>query len=146
MATIAIDERFGVDAPPAAVWGFLVDPRRMVGCVPGGELERVLDDRTFDGAVRVMGASAWAVGMLVGHAGLPSDLPPSTIIVAEPLSETFAPARRMAKLLATALAGTLLVALAVALLAARRVTQPLTELTGVAATVGRLGWLGLRLP
>lgn len=78
-----------------------------------------------------------AVDMLVGHAELPADLPSWTIIVAEPLSEAFAPARRMAKLLATALAGTLLVALAAALLAARRVTQPLTELTGVAATVGR---------
>ena len=80
-----------------------------------------------------------AAGMLVGHAGLPTDLPPWTIVVAEPLSEAFAPARRMAKLLATALAGTLLVALTVALVAARRVTQPLAELTGVAAAVGRGG-------
>jgi two-component system, NtrC family, sensor histidine kinase HydH len=39
--------------------------------------------------------------------------------------------------LATALAGTLLVALAVALLAARRVTRPLAELTGAAEAVGR---------
>ena len=75
--------------------------------------------------------------MLVGHAGLPSDLPPWTVVVAEPLSEAFAPARRMAKLLATALAGTLLVALTVALIAARRVTRPLAELTGVAEAVGR---------
>jgi carbon monoxide dehydrogenase subunit G len=53
MAAIAIDERFTVDAPPAAVWAFLVDPRCVVSCVPGGELGPVLDDRTFDGAVRV---------------------------------------------------------------------------------------------
>lgn len=78
-----------------------------------------------------------AVGMLVGHAGLPSDLPPWTVVVAEPLSEAFAPARRMAKLLATALVGTLLVALTVALVAARRVTQPLAELTEAAEAVGR---------
>lgn len=75
-------------------------------------------------------------GMLVGHAGLPNDLPPWTVVVAESLSDAFAPARRTAKLLATALAGTLLVALAVALLAARQVTQPLTELTGMAEAVG----------
>lgn len=50
---IRIDERFVVDAPVEAVWSFLVDPRRVVSCVPGGELGAVLDDRTFDGAVRV---------------------------------------------------------------------------------------------
>jgi carbon monoxide dehydrogenase subunit G len=53
MAAITIDERFRVGAPQAAVWDFLVDPRRVVGCVPGGELGAVLDDRTFDGTVRV---------------------------------------------------------------------------------------------
>ncbi|HEX9640413.1 MAG TPA: histidine kinase dimerization/phospho-acceptor domain-containing protein, partial [Candidatus Krumholzibacteria bacterium] len=78
-----------------------------------------------------------AAGMLVGHAKLPDDLLPWTIVVAEPLSHAFAPARRMAKLLATALAGTLLIALAVALIAARRVTRPLAELTGAADAVGR---------
>jgi two-component system sensor histidine kinase HydH len=76
-------------------------------------------------------------GMLVGHAKLPDDLPPWTVVVAEPLSNAFAPARRMAKLLATALAGILLVALTVALFAARRVTRPLAELTGAAEAVGR---------
>ncbi|MGH8655966.1 MAG: ATP-binding protein [Gammaproteobacteria bacterium] len=80
-----------------------------------------------------------AAGMLVGHAGLPSDLPPWTVVVAEPLSDAFAPAHRTARFLATALAIALLVALAVALLAARRVTQPLAELTGVAEAVGRGG-------
>jgi two-component system, NtrC family, sensor histidine kinase HydH len=78
-----------------------------------------------------------AAGMLVGHAALPSDLPPWTILVAEPVSEAFAPARRTARLLATALAGTLLVALGLALLAARRVTRPLAELTEAAEAVGR---------
>src|SRR5262249_36404367 len=76
-------------------------------------------------------------GMLVGHAKLPDDLPPWTVVVAEPLSNAFAPARRMTKLLATALAGIVLVALAVALFAARRVTRPLAELTGAAEAVGR---------
>jgi carbon monoxide dehydrogenase subunit G len=50
---IRIEERFRVDAPPEAVWEFLVDPRRVVACVPGGELGALLDASTFDGKVRV---------------------------------------------------------------------------------------------
>lgn len=53
MAAIAMDESFRVDAPPSAVWDFLVDPRRVVGCVPGGELGAILNERTFDGTVSV---------------------------------------------------------------------------------------------
>ena len=48
-----IEERFEVRAAPAAVWSFLVDPRRVVVCLPGAELTEVVDDRTFDGAVKV---------------------------------------------------------------------------------------------
>lgn len=77
-----------------------------------------------------------AASLLVGHARLPNDLLPWTVVVAEPLSNAFAPVRRTAKLLATALAGILLVALATALLAARRVTRPLAELTKAAESVG----------
>ena len=50
---IRVDERFVVNAPVAAVWRFLVDPRRVVTCVPGGELDGVVDERTFDGRVTV---------------------------------------------------------------------------------------------
>jgi uncharacterized protein len=50
---IRIDERYVVRAPVARVWDFLVDPRRVVACVPGGELTSVRDDRTFDGRIRV---------------------------------------------------------------------------------------------
>lgn len=42
-----------VRAPPAAVWSYLVDPRRVVGCLPGAELTEVADERTFDGNVKV---------------------------------------------------------------------------------------------
>ena len=52
MAT-RIEERFTVRAPPQAVWEFLVDPRRVVTCLPGAELTEVLDERTFLGAVKV---------------------------------------------------------------------------------------------
>lgn len=48
-----IQERFEVRAPAAAVWAFLVDPRRVVTCLPGAELTQVVDDRTFDGTVKV---------------------------------------------------------------------------------------------
>jgi carbon monoxide dehydrogenase subunit G len=48
-----VDERFAVDAPPRAVWAFMVDPRRVVACVPGGELGPILDGRSYDGRVRV---------------------------------------------------------------------------------------------
>jgi carbon monoxide dehydrogenase subunit G len=50
---IRVDERYVVHAPMAPVWDFLVDPRRVVRCVPGGELGAVVDDRTFDGRLRV---------------------------------------------------------------------------------------------
>jgi carbon monoxide dehydrogenase subunit G len=56
---IRVDERFVVGAPVERVWDHMVDPRRVVASVPGGELTAVVDDRTFDGALRV------AIGPLV---------------------------------------------------------------------------------
>ena len=50
---IRIVERYVVRAPVEPVWDFLVDPRRVVACVPGGELTSVLDARTFEGTIRV---------------------------------------------------------------------------------------------
>ncbi|HEY7724395.1 MAG TPA: SRPBCC domain-containing protein [Anaeromyxobacteraceae bacterium] len=49
-----------MEAPVEEVWDFLVDPRRVVGCVPGGELDAVLDERVFDGRVRV-DVGAWTM-------------------------------------------------------------------------------------
>jgi carbon monoxide dehydrogenase subunit G len=51
---IELQERYVVRAPVRAVWEYLVDPRRVVACVPGGELTAVLDDRTFEGTIRVV--------------------------------------------------------------------------------------------
>lgn len=48
-----IEETFVVDAPVPVVWDFMVDPRRVVSCVPGGELGPIVDERTFEGKVRV---------------------------------------------------------------------------------------------
>ncbi len=48
-----IEERFVVRASPEAVWSYLVDPRRVVGCLPGAELTEVTGERTFHGNVKV---------------------------------------------------------------------------------------------
>jgi carbon monoxide dehydrogenase subunit G len=48
-----IEERFSVKASPDAVWAFLVDPARVVTCLPGAALTAVVDERTFDGTVKV---------------------------------------------------------------------------------------------
>ncbi len=50
---IRIEERFTVQAPVEATWAFLIDPRRVVTCLPGAELTDVPDARTFLGAVKV---------------------------------------------------------------------------------------------
>lgn len=63
VAAIRVEERFVVGAPIERVWNALVDPRRVVACVPGGELEAVVDDRTFDGKVNMrLGPLALAYG------------------------------------------------------------------------------------
>ena len=50
---IEIRETFQVQAPIDAVWRFVMDPDQVVACMPGAELEEVLDDRTFLGRVKV---------------------------------------------------------------------------------------------
>jgi carbon monoxide dehydrogenase subunit G len=37
---IRVEERFVVQAPVEHVWEYLVDPRRVVTCLPGAELGR----------------------------------------------------------------------------------------------------------
>jgi carbon monoxide dehydrogenase subunit G len=50
---IRFEERFVVRAPAGSVWDCLVDPRRVVTCLPGAELAEVIDERTFRGSVKV---------------------------------------------------------------------------------------------
>jgi carbon monoxide dehydrogenase subunit G len=50
---IEITETFQVKAPVDAVWRFMLDPQQVVTCMPGAELEEVVDDRTFLGSVKV---------------------------------------------------------------------------------------------
>jgi hypothetical protein len=48
-----IEQKFEVQAPVERVWEYLIDPRRVVVCIPGAELLESRDDGTFLGAVKV---------------------------------------------------------------------------------------------
>src|SRR5688572_1702494 len=48
-----IVERFEVQAPVERVWQYLIDPKRVVQCLPGAELLEQRDDGTFLGAIKV---------------------------------------------------------------------------------------------
>ncbi len=50
---IAIKETFVVQAPIDRVWKFVMDPEMVVTCMPGAELEEVVDEKTFLGKVSV---------------------------------------------------------------------------------------------
>ena len=41
------EERFTVNAPPEAVWAFLLDPKRLAPCIPGCDDLEVVDERTY---------------------------------------------------------------------------------------------------
>ena len=48
-----IEERFEVQAPVERVWQYLIDPQRVVACLPGAELLEQQDQYTFLGAMKV---------------------------------------------------------------------------------------------
>jgi uncharacterized protein len=48
-----IEEKFEVQAPVERVWKYLIDPAKVVVCIPGAELLESQDERTFLGAVKV---------------------------------------------------------------------------------------------
>ena len=50
---ITVDESFEVSATPDEVWAYLIDPARVVTCLPGAELVQVEDAQTFVGRVKV---------------------------------------------------------------------------------------------
>ncbi len=50
---ITITETFSVQAPIEEVWAFLMDPQRVVACMPGAQLDEVMDERTFLGNMKV---------------------------------------------------------------------------------------------
>jgi len=48
-----IEERFEVQAPVERVWKYLIDPARVVECLPGAELLEIKDEHNFTGAIKV---------------------------------------------------------------------------------------------
>jgi uncharacterized protein len=53
MMAFKIEERFEVQAPVERVWKYLIDPKRVVDCLPGAELIEQQDEHTFLGAIKV---------------------------------------------------------------------------------------------
>ena len=45
--SIEIEKEFEVEQSPEEVWAFLVDPHRVVECLPGAELVGQVDERTY---------------------------------------------------------------------------------------------------
>jgi carbon monoxide dehydrogenase subunit G len=48
-----IEKSFVVQAPAAAVWEFLTDPRRVASCLPGAAITGQLDPQTYGGTITV---------------------------------------------------------------------------------------------
>jgi len=50
---IDIQETFQVRAPIDMVWRFFLDPQQVAPCMPGAELDEVVDERTFHGNIKI---------------------------------------------------------------------------------------------
>jgi carbon monoxide dehydrogenase subunit G len=50
---IEIVESLQIEAPIERVWQFVMDPKRVVTCMPGASLDEVVDDTRFLGSVKV---------------------------------------------------------------------------------------------
>jgi len=46
---ITIEKTFDVEQPPEEVWAFLIDPERVVDCLPGAKVLEEVDERTYRG-------------------------------------------------------------------------------------------------
>jgi carbon monoxide dehydrogenase subunit G len=44
---------FQVQAPVSEVWSFVMDPHQVVACMPGAQLDEVIDGQTFHGTISV---------------------------------------------------------------------------------------------
>jgi uncharacterized protein len=53
MASMKIEETVSVRAPAARVFAFLIDPERVVGCIPGASLDAIESPTEFRGNVKV---------------------------------------------------------------------------------------------
>lgn len=53
MSTVRLEESFELGATPDVVWGYLIDPAKIVVCLPGAELLSIEGERKYTGRVRV---------------------------------------------------------------------------------------------
>lgn len=53
MSNLTINERFTLDADAEVVWRYLIDPQRIIRCLPGAEFISQEDELNFTGAVKV---------------------------------------------------------------------------------------------
>jgi len=53
MSQLSIRQQFTVGVPPERVWPTLLDPAKVVLCLPGASLDGAQDERTFKGSLRV---------------------------------------------------------------------------------------------
>ena len=51
--SLDIEETLEVQAPVETVWRFLIAPEKIVTCLPGAELTKIEDERTFLGNMKV---------------------------------------------------------------------------------------------
>ena len=50
---IELKEEFEIAAPIDEVWTFLMDPQRMIVCLPGASVTEIVDDKQFIGSVKL---------------------------------------------------------------------------------------------
>jgi carbon monoxide dehydrogenase subunit G len=50
---VQITTRFELSAPIDKAWAYLLDVRKVAGCVPGGSLTEVIDDHTYEGKIEI---------------------------------------------------------------------------------------------
>ncbi len=50
---VRIEKSVEVKAPVEQVWDFLTDPHQVVQCLPGAEITRRVDERTYEGMITV---------------------------------------------------------------------------------------------
>jgi carbon monoxide dehydrogenase subunit G len=50
---VELSSEFQVPAPPQEAWDFLLDVERVAPCVPGAQLDEIVDERTWKGHLKV---------------------------------------------------------------------------------------------
>jgi carbon monoxide dehydrogenase subunit G len=50
---VVISTRFQLGVPLQAAWAYLLDVKKVAGCVPGATLTQVVDERTYEGKIEI---------------------------------------------------------------------------------------------